>query len=61
MERSVQLDEPWALCVSKDVTLGANVSKLILLVLYDLLANGELVLVHYIRRTISVLTSDLSA
>ena len=38
LERSVQLDEPWALCVGENVALRADVGKLILFVLRDMLA-----------------------
>jgi hypothetical protein len=31
----VQLDKPRAVCIGEDITLGANVCKLIFLVLYS--------------------------
>jgi hypothetical protein len=34
----VQFDEPWTLCVGEDIALGADMGKLIFLVLWNLLA-----------------------
>jgi hypothetical protein len=38
LERRVQFDEPWTLCVGENIALGADMGKLIFLVLWNSLA-----------------------
>jgi hypothetical protein len=46
LERRVQFDEPWTLCVGENIALGADMGKLIFLVLWNLLAT-ELVIARW--------------
>lgn len=40
LERGVQLDEPWALCVGENVALSTDVGQLVFLVLRNALVGG---------------------